>query len=235
MVAIVVALSFAWRQCDAAAAVPTPVDDPVDAPVERLLACVCATAPPGCGERRRADVTQTVHTVREVVREAKAPPVALAILLSTTCGESGARAHPRGSNDGGTSAGWYQIKRSGAHSQAFAELHGRALRWHDLREASAWYLRRVRRSRGIARSVCPSLSDAWGTGAARVARGPWGLLPVPAAHVWALDLRASSEAHACVPRLHYTPPVPGTQQCASRGYGRRARRWLKQDGAGAWR
>ena len=193
-------------------------------PAETLLDCVCSTAAdrPSCRERRHADIVATVEVVREVAEDE--PPVAFAILLATLCGESGAKAHPRGHNDAGTSAGWYQFKRRGGHAKVFRRLHGRALDPHDLAETSSWYLERLHNSRKIARRICGKVPDLWGVAAARVAKGVWAVPPVAASCAWALDPR---DGDASVPIYRCTAAVPGVPRCTPRSYGVRARAWLK--------
>ncbi len=101
---------------------------------------------------------------------------------------------------------------------------------HDLGEATRWYLARLRNSRKVARSVCGKVPDLWGVASARVGRGVWAVKPEPASCVWAFDHRASGDVLACVPVYHCAPAVEGVQRCVPRGYGFRARRWLKRWG-----
>ena len=203
------------------------VGAPRPAPVqaETLLHCVCSSAAnsSACQDRRRADIVQTTTTVLAL----GAPPIVSAILLSTMCGESGAKAHPRGSNDGGTSAGWYQFKKRGGHAKVFRQVHGRTLDFHDLGEASRWYIARMRNSRRIVRDLCGKVPDPWAVAAGRVAKGVWSVPPVPSVCVWAMDAAESLERQACMPIHHCTLGIPGIPRCSPRGYGIRARRWLK--------
>ncbi len=199
-------------------------------PAQRLVECVCRTHPrqAACIERRRADTRETAETIVLLARQAEAPPLAAAILVATTCGESAAKAHPRGSNDRGTSAGWFQIKRTGAHSRAFEKRYERPLDWHDLREAGAWYLERVRGALRGVRGVCGRVARPWAVAAARVAAGPWSVRPRKGKCVQAQALDGGPAHEIC------EPAVKGVQQCTARGYGRKALRWLRADGKAAW-
>ncbi len=200
-------------------------------PAQSLLDCVCSTAhdKPACRDRRAEDTARTTLAVRTIVANESAPLVVAAILLATVCGESGAKAHPRGHNDAGTSGGWYQFKRRGGHARAFAATHERALDVHDLAETTRWYIARLRHSRRVLADpdICGKVSDPWGVAAARVAKGVWAAPPVPAACAWGVDPEASMEAGASVPAYVCAPAVPGVQRCTPRKYGKTARRWLK--------
>jgi len=75
-----------------------------------------------------------------------------------------------GCNDGGTSAGWYQIKRRGGIRVLCETAWGRRVDLHDLDDATACYALAVAES--VRMNKCRE-RDPWPSAFARVAAGPW--------------------------------------------------------------
>lgn len=191
-----------------------------------LLQCVCSRSE-GCMERRAEEIEVAVNVIAEECRAAKAPESCAWILAATACGESGAKAHPSGHNDGGTSAGWYQFKVSGHHVRWWNRHHnGMYLDLHDLRSATRLYIARMQDVRAKVRLACGKEDNSWLVSAGWVAKGAWALPPEP--EVTMVVERPVPGIAASMPEVVTIPARPGIYQCSPRRYGEWASDWMRE-------